>query len=163
MPPLPVSIWLIQACCTVGGADMYAPHTVTVYSTIEDSVTFEETRYITVLHGVFMDASKAANVRTSGLEGADSVNLFIPFSVRATDGVSLLEKRYVDPKEFGATADKSGIWTLRIGDFFVKGDVVEDKDQAYMEANYDDVYRITKVDKKDFGSESMRHFEVGGA
>ena len=142
---------------------MYAPHVVTVYSTIEDQVTFEETRYITVLRGVFLDASKAANVRASGLEGADSVNLFIPFSVRATDGVSLMEKTYVDPKTFEKAEDKSGIWTLQIGDFFVKGEVVEDKDFQYINATYDDVYRITKVDKKDFGSEPMRHWEVGGA
>ena len=142
---------------------MYAPHTVTVYSAIEDPVTFEVTNYITILRGVFMDAAKAANVRTSGLEGADSVNLFVPFSVRATDGVSLLEKVYVDPKEFESATDKSGLWTLRIGDFFAKGEVVEDKDFQYINANYDDVYRITKVDKKDFGSESMRHWEVGGS
>lgn len=142
---------------------MYAPHTVTVYSTIEDPVTFKETRFITVLRGVFMDAAKASNVRSSGLEGADGVNLLVPFSVRATDGVSLLDKVYVDPKEFESATDKSGLWTLRIGDFFVKGEVVEDKDFQYINLNYDDVYRITKVDKKDFGSESMRHWEVGGA
>lgn len=142
---------------------MYAPHTVTVYSAIEDHVTFEVTRHITVLHEVFMDAAKAANVRSSGLEGADSVNLFIPFSVSATDGRSLLDKVYVDPKVFEAAEDKSGLWTLRVGDFFVKGEVVEDMDFQYINQNYDDVYRITKVDKKDFGSESMCHFEVGGA
>lgn len=135
---------------------MYAPHTVTVYSPVEDPVTFEVTNHITVLRGVFMDAAKAANVRTSGLEGADSVNLFIPFGVDA-------EKTYVDPKEFEKAADKSNLWTLRVGDFFVKGEVVEDKDFQYINANYDDVYRITKVDKKDFGSKSMQHWEVGGA
>lgn len=142
---------------------MYAPHTVTVYSEIEDPVTFEVTRYTTVLRGVFMDASKASNVRASGLEGADSVNLFIPFSVHAVDGVSGREKVYASPKEYESAADKAGIWTLRIGDFFVGGNVVEDKDFQYINLNYDDVYRITKVDKKDFGSESMRHWEVGGA
>ena len=142
---------------------MYAPHTVTVYTAIEDPVTFEETRYITVLLGVFMDASKASNVRASGLEGADSVNLFIPFSVTAYDGATRQKKQYVDPKAFEAATDKSGIWTLRISDFFVKGDVVVDKDFQYINLNYDDVYRITKVDKKDFGSAAMQHFEVGGA
>lgn len=142
---------------------MYAPHTVTVYSPVEDPVTFEVTQHITVLRGVLMDASKASNVRTSGLEGADSVNLFIPFSVKAADGVSLMDKTYVNPKEFESAADKNGLWTLRIGDFFVKGEVVEDNDFQYINANYDDVYRITKVDKKDFGSESMLHWEVGGA
>ena len=136
---------------------MYAPHTVTVYSVIEDPVTFEEIRHITVLRGVFMDASKAANVRTSGLEGADSVNLFVPFSVDASG------KTYAEPKEYERAEDKSGLWTLRIGDFFVKGEVAEDRDFQYLNANYDDVYRITKVDRKDFGSESLRHFEVGGA
>lgn len=135
---------------------MYAPHTVTVYSTVEDPVTFEVTNYITVLRGVLMDAAKAANVRTSGLEGADSVNLFIPFGVDT-------EKTYADPKEFERAADKSNLWTLRVGDFFVKGEVVEDKDFQYINLNYDDVYRITKVDKKDFGSKSMQHWEVGGA
>jgi len=136
---------------------MYAPHTVTVYSPIEDFVTFEETRYITVLRGVFMDAAKASNVRTSGLEGADSVNLFVPFSVDASGKV------YADPKAFESASDKSGLWTLRVGDFFVKGEVDEDMDFQYLNSNYDDVYRITKVDKKDFGSEPMRHWEVGGA
>lgn len=137
---------------------MYAPHTITVYSSIEDQVSFEVTRHITVLRGVFMDSAKAANVRTSGLEGADSVNLFIPFDVSASDG-----KRYVDPKEFESAANKDKLWTLRVGDFFVKGEVVEDRDFQYINLNYDDVYRITKVDKKDFGSEAMRHWEVGGA
>lgn len=137
---------------------MYAPHTITVYSSIEDQVSFEVTRHITVLRGVFMDSAKASNVRTSGLEGADSVNLFVPFNVSASNG-----KRYVDPKEFERAANKEEIWTLRVGDFFVKGEVVEDKDFQYINLNYDDVYRITKVDKKDFGSEAMRHWEVGGA
>lgn len=142
---------------------MYAPHTVTVYSSIEDQVTFEVTRHITVLYGVFMDAAKAANVRSSGLEGADSVNLFVPFSVKAVDGKSLMDKTYVDPKVFEGAEDKSGLWTLRVGDFFVKGEIVEDKEFQYINLNYDDVYRITKVDKKDFGSAEMQHFEVGGA
>ena len=142
---------------------MYAPHTVTVYSSIEDQVTFEVTRYITVLHGVFMDAAKASNVRSSGLEGADSVNLFVPFSVYATDGVTQKKKHYVSPKAFEAAEGKSELWTLRVGDFFVGGNVVEDMDFQYINLNYDDVYRITKVDKKDFGSAEMQHFEVGGA
>lgn len=137
---------------------MYAPHTITVYSTIEDQVSLEVTRHITVLRGVFMDSAKASNVRTSGLEGADSVNLFVPFNVSASGG-----KRYVEPKEFESAGNKGELWTLRVGDFFVKGEVVEDKDFQYINLNYDDVYRITKVDKKDFGSEAMRHWEVGGA
>lgn len=144
------------------------PHTVTVYtvSIEEDKTTFEEirTNHITILRGVLLDASKGANVRTSGLEGADAVNLYIPFSVEAVDGATGEAKRYVPPVEFWRTEDKTKLWTLKAGldTFFVKGEVVEpDKSYEFIEAVYDDVYRVTKVDEKDFGS--LRHWEVGGA
>lgn len=150
---------------------MYTPHTVTLYYATEDPVTFTQLVNITILHGVFFDAAKAANVRTSGLEGADSVNLFIPFGVDAYDGLyaGLDEhprKKFVGPKEYEAAADKSGLWTMDVGVncFFVKGEVVEPgKSFQYINANYDDVYKVTKVDEKDFGSPAMQHWEVGGA
>lgn len=150
------------------GLSMF-PHTVTLYNVSEDQVTFERFINITILQGVFFDAAKAANVRTSGLEGADAVNLYIPFDVTAVDGVTLLEKRYVGPKEYARADGKTGIWTLDIGKqakgdcFFVKGEVVEpERDRAYINLNYDDVYVVTKVDEKDFGAADLKHWEVGG-
>ena len=78
---------------------MYAPHTVTIYNVSHetDPETFRDvaTAYITVIRGVFLEASKAVNVRQSGLEGADAVNLYIPFSAPAVDGLTGSEKRYV--------------------------------------------------------------------
>ena len=151
---------------------MYAPHTVTIYNVTQESdESFNDTQksYITVIRGVFLEASKAANVRESGLEGADAVNLYIPFSTPAVDGVTGAEKRYVGPQEFWRSADKSGLWTLSTDGnggttFFIKGNVVEpEKSEQQIEGLYDDVYKVTKVDMKDFGSVSMRHFEVGGA
>lgn len=152
---------------------MYAPHTVTIYNVTQetDAETFKDTQksYITVIRGVMLQASKAVNVRESGLEGADAVNLYIPFASPAVNGVTGQEKRYVGPQEFWRAADKSGIWTLSTDGnggttFFVKGEVVEpDKTEQMIEMLYDDVYKVTKVDMKDFGSASMRHFEVGGA
>ena len=149
------------------------PHTVTIYNVSQetDPATFKdvEKTYITVLRGVLLEASKAANVRQSGLEGADAVNLYIPFSTVAVDGVTGAEKRYVGPQEFWRATDKSGIWTLSTDGnggttFFIKGEVVEpDKTEQALEMLYDDVYKVTKVDMKDFGSQDMRHFEVGGA
>ena len=151
---------------------MYAPHTVTIYnvSQEEDKTTFEDVQksYITILRGVFLEASKAANVRQSGLEGADAVNLYIPFSTPAVDGVTGAQKRYVGPQEFWRASNKSGLWTLSTDGnggttFFVKGEVVEpEKTEQMIEMLYDDVYKVTKVDMKDFGSESMQHFFVGG-
>ena len=147
------------------------PHTVTIYNVTSeiDKTTLTEklVNHITVLHGVLLDASKAANVRTSGLEGADSVNLYIPFSVVAVDGVTCQKKQYASPMEFWRMEDKSEHWTLSVTGhggktFFVKGEVVEpDLTVEKLSLAYDGVYNVTKVDEKDFGS--LKHFQVGGA
>ena len=149
------------------------PHTVTIYNVTqeEDKTTFTSVQksYITVLRGALLEASKAANVRQSGLEGADAVNLYIPFSTPAVDGVTGAQKRYVGPQEFWRADDKSGLWTLSTDGnggttFFIKGEIVEpEKPEETIEMLYDDVYKVTKVDMKDYGSADMRHFEVGGA
>ena len=148
---------------------MYAPHTVTVYNSVKetDLTTFEEvTRlYVTVLRGVMLQASKGVNVRESGLEGADAVNLYIPFSVEAVDGTTGKPKTYTGPQAFYNAADKSGLWTLSVnGDggttFFVKGEFVIDNETVAL--SHDDCYNVTKVDEKDFGSADMQHWEVGG-
>lgn len=137
------------------------PHTVTVYITEEDPVTFEPASYITILRGVLLDATKAVNVRTSGLETADAVSLYIPFDVTAEDDTAV-PKSYAPPKEFDAAVDKTSLWTIKPSDcFFVKGEVWEpDKDFQYINLNYDGVYRVTSVDEKDFGN--LKHWEVGG-
>ncbi len=152
------------------------PHTVTVYNvSIEtDTATFEDklTNHITILQGVLLDATKAVNVRESGMEGADAVTLYIPFSVKAVDGVTRETKRYVSPLEFWRAADKAGLWTLSAGStkapevdgncFFVKGEAVEPElDVGQIEMMYDHVYDITKIDEKDFGGD-MAHWEIGG-
>nr|DAK57436.1 MAG TPA: hypothetical protein [Caudoviricetes sp.] len=151
---------------------MYAPHTVTIYNVVQgtDASTFEDKQeiHITVIRGVFLEASKAVNVRESGLVGADAVNLYIPFSSSAVDGVTGDVKRYVGPQEFWHADDRTGLWTLSTDGnggttFFIKGEVVEpNKSVEAIEMQYDDVYTVTKVDMKDFGSPDMRHFEVGG-
>lgn len=149
--------------------DTMFPHVVTVYNTqTEESADtgFEPVlrNYITILDGVYLEAAKGANVAESGLTGADAVNLYIPAGVNATDGVTGTAKKYVGPVEFWRTEDKSGLWTLSANrnTFFVKGAVVqEDWTQQKIEACYDDVYDVTKVDDKDVGGD-MAHWEVGG-
>lgn len=150
------------------------PHTITMYNveiytnlaTIEDVIV----NRITILRGVLLDASKAVNVRESGLVGADAVNLIIPFSVEAVDGVTGAKKRYVEPVQFWRADDKSGIWTMSVGNpkkhgvngscFFVKGEAVHpDLAVGAIEMMYNDVYDITSIDEKDFGG--LLHWEVG--
>lgn len=149
------------------------PHTVTLYQTetIIDSKFNETTvNYITVLEGVLLIESKAANVRATGLEGADAVNLHIPFDVKATDGITGEPKSYIPPvapegslgwDDKDKNLDKSKYWTIAIGTVFVKGRVIEPTaDRHQLELGYDGVYQATKVDKLDFGG--FPHWEVGG-
>lgn len=150
------------------------PHTITVYNVeiYTDKTTLQDTmvNHITVLKGVLVDASKAVNVRESGLEGADAVNLYIPDDVDAVDGVTGKKKQYVGSLKFWRAEDKSGIWTMSLGGakthglngscFFVKGKAVHsDLDVETIEMMYDHVYDITSIDHKDFGG--LPHFEVG--
>lgn len=148
------------------------PHTVTVYnvSTEIDKTTLAETTtsYITILRGVLLDASKAVNARTIGPEGADAVNLYIPFNVQAVDGLTGAAKTYAGPMEFDKAEDKAGLWTMSLDgegaadSFFVKGEAIEPSlTFEGIAFKYDHVYNITKVDEKDFGG--LQHWEVGGA
>lgn len=148
--------------------DMF-PHVVTLYNTEtvelpEDDFKPALTNHITVLRGVLLDASKGSNVSKSGLEGADAVNLYIPANVKAVDGITGEPKRYTGPIDFWRSDDKSDLWTLSVGRncFFVKGEAVHpDWTLQTIEAAYDGVYDVTKVDFKDYG-EDMSHWEVGG-
>lgn len=149
---------------------MYAPHTVTIYNIVQeiDPTTLDEAEkvYTTILRGVMLQASKAVNVRESGLESADAVNLYIPFSVEAVDGKTGAAKAYAKPQEFAKAADRSGLWTLSYNGnggetVFVKGEFISDNMTVVQ--YHDDCYKVTKVDAMDYGSPNMQHWEVGGA
>jgi hypothetical protein len=149
---------------------MYAPHTVTIYNVVQetDPATLDEVEkvYTTILRGVMLQASKGVNVRESGLESADAVNLYIPFSVEAVDGKTGAAKAYAKPQEFAKAADRSGLWTLSYNGnggetVFVKGEFISDNMTVVQ--YHDDCYNVTKVDAMDYGSPDMQHWEVGGA
>ena len=151
---------------------MYAPHTITVYNIVRetDQDTMEDmvTNYLTILRGVMLQASKAVNVRRTGLESADVVDLYIPFTTPAV-GADGADKRFATPLEFAAASDKTGIWTLSANGkgcttLFVKGEVIEPRMTAQqLEAAYDGCYKVTKVDELDYGGSEMMHWHVGGA
>lgn len=142
---------------------MYTPHTVTLVNSIEGE-NYAMQYNATVLHGVMLQASKRTNVNKSGLSDADSVTLFIPFTVDSGG------KEFKKPKEYANLPDKTNAWTLKPGGdssavecFFIKGDVMADG-VSYAQALdlFDDVYRVTSVDIRDFGSATMQHWQVGG-
>lgn len=147
------------------------PHTVTVYNKVEDETTGAAIYNITILRGVFLDISKGANVMKSGLVSADSATLYIPMSIKAINADTGEEQTFVNQKEYERLAQsmRHGYWTLRPGGssssvdcFFVKGELTENTSFSDLKNRYDDVYDVSTVDTKDFGSKSMWHWEVGG-
>lgn len=145
------------------------PHTVTVYNLLEDIETGMPSYNITILRGVFLDISKGTNVMRSGLENADAATLYIPMSIKAVNGLTGQEQQFIGTKEYERLEDTSGFWTLRTSGsgsnvpcFFVKGEIVEKSSFSYINNRYDDVYNITSVDTRDFGSKNLWHWEVGG-
>lgn len=148
---------------------MYTPHTVTVYNASENVDTLKNEYNITILRGVFLSISKGANVLRSGLENADAATLFVPFDVDARNALTGEKQTYIGPKEYERLNEKAGYWTLRSGGtssakdcFFVKGEVVSGLDFQDINANFDDVYRVSSVDPRDFGSKAVQHWEVSG-
>lgn len=130
---------------------MYTNANITLYNKYYDATTRLDKWKRTQIKGVFWDNCKGANVKKSGMEAADSVVVFILLSVSG----------YVDPKSYTGA---EGTWTLKPGDKICKGLIDQDFTKITdLEKAYDDVHDITKVDKKDFGSANMRHWEVGGA
>lgn len=147
---------------------MYTPHTVTIYNVSENPDTLEQEYNVTFLRGVFLDRRQAINIEKSGLQDADAATLFIPFSVEAIDAETESPKEYIGPKAYRQLSDVTGYWTLEPGGvssgadtFFVKGEVLSYEGYGKMREQYDDVYDITTVDMRDFGSEDMQHWQVG--
>ena len=119
------------------------------YTDEEKNVIFKKH----LIDNVFWDDSKGIN-RNLGYENADDVNVFIPKSQNDMNG-------YVEPKKYKGL---SNTWTLENGDFIVKGNTSESEVLSIKELvkKYDNVFTISLVDDKDFGSESMHHFEIRG-
>ncbi len=147
---------------------MYTPHAVTIYNVSENPDTLKLEYNVTFLRGVFLDRRQAANIEKSGLRDADAATLFIPFTVEAVDAVTGAPKQYIGPKAYRQLEDVSGYWTLEGGgmssgedSFFINGEVLNYNGYAKMRELYDDVFDITTIDTRDFGSPDMQHWQVG--
>lgn len=105
-----------------------------------------------IIDNVFWDDAKSFN-QTIGQDNTDEVNIYIPKNKNDMT-------HYVKPKQY--TGLKSE-WTLNEGDFIVRG-IIEESEVSKIKdlSKYDDVFTITLVDDKDFGSSNMQHFEIKG-
>ena len=102
-----------------------------------------------LIDNVFWDDSKGVNLN-KGYDKADAVNVYIP-----KDKNDMSE--YVNPKQYDGSS-----WTLNNGDLIVKGEVTETEVSGIKELSSYEVFTITMVDNKDFGSSNMQHFEIRG-
>ena len=102
-----------------------------------------------IIDNVFWDDSKGVNL-SRGYDEADNVNVYIP---KNKNDMS----EYVKPKQYNGIG-----WTLKNGDFIIKGLVTETQVSGIKDLSNYEVFTITMVDDKDFGSENMHHFEIRG-
>ena len=150
---------------------MFAPHTVTLYNAAKTPHTF----VITLLEGVFLDAGlgkstlgKKAQLLTTGLSIHEDAALFIPFDCKAVNALTGQPQQFIAPKIFNSLDDPSGAWTVGLrgqgtGCFFVKGSVIfPDSDFHALCQHCDDVFRVSSVLVRDFGSRCLHHWKVGG-
>ena len=119
------------------------------YTDSEKNVIFKKHE----IENAFWDDSKGVNLN-KGYENADDVNVYIPKDKNDMSG-------YTEPKFYIGLNDT---WTLNNGDFIVKGQTFENQVSSIKELKekYNDVFTITLVDDKDFGSKNMHHFEIRG-
>jgi len=73
---------------------------------------------------------------------------------------------YLKPRVWQALSNKTGKWTLQIGDVIVKGLISNELATGgftltSLKNTYDDVLVITSVDTRDFGSANMQHWMIG--
>ena len=133
--------------------------TVTLFNRSFNAETEEETYYPTLLEGVDLVETKGANVSKSGMDSADAAKLFV-----CIDDVN---KTYMEPRAWDALTEdekKNYITFHSTEDFFVKGDqtavdLPETDAYEWMRNNFDDVYKVTNIDKYE---DILPHFEIGG-
>ena len=133
--------------------------TVTLFNRSFNAETEEETYYPTLLEGVDLVETKGANVSKSGMNSADAAKLFVC--------IGDVNKTYMEPKAWDALTEdekKNYITFHSTEDFFVKGeqaavDLPETDAYEWMRNNFDDVYKVTNIDKYE---DILPHFEVGG-
>lgn len=132
---------------------------VTLFNRSFNAETEEEIYYPILLEGVDLVETKGANVSKSGMDSADAAKLFV-----CIDDVN---KTYMEPKAWDALTEdekKNYITFHSTEDFFVKGDqtavdLPETDAYEWMRNNFDDVYKVTNIDKYE---DILPHFEIGG-
>ena len=132
---------------------------LTIYNRYIDAATRSEKWSRSQVKGVAWENRRAATkLATGGTVKDNNATIYIP---KARDAY------YLDPREWDALADKSGYWTLRDGDYILRGLASDELSASFtpsdLKAKYNDVMRISSVDLYDNGSRNLQHWRVGAA
>ena len=142
---------MVNTFYTVGFDNMMTNTSMTVFNKYTEPFTKDVSYKKHLIKQVFWDDSLGINLNT-GYENADKVNVYIPFDKNEDD-----LKEYIAPKHYNGIG-----WTLQNGDFIIKGDVDIQEVSGIKDLSSYEVLEITVIDKKDFGSYNMQHFEIRG-
>lgn len=113
---------------------------ITIYHKHIDQTTRLDTYTRYVVYGALWEECKAVNLANNGLADADSLRVYIPYA-------------HMNGAEISA------------GDVIVRGICEKDISTDYSLAKLQKEYKsslVTAVDKKDYGSPALWHYEIGG-
>lgn len=132
---------------------------LTIYNKYVSASTKKEAYQLTHLSCAEWEDRKAVNLLRSGGDVlANQASIFIPFTIAEYS-------TYKKPLAWDALSSKTGFWTLRVGDYIVKGtvsDVIQTGFTIVSLINkYDNVLMVTTVDTMDMGSFSLQHWKIG--
>ena len=121
--------------------------TVTLYNTYEQDFTSRPIPKL--LKGVHIELTEGSVAAAEGDRAIDRLFIVIPFNG--------LKTGFTPSYEYEAAEDKTGLWTLKNGDYVTVGDTGAAESHAALAARTR-VFRIAEVKTLDFGS--LPHWEV---
>lgn len=138
---------------------MKLPHKVTLFNHFEDIQTGRTYYLVTIIDGVLFRLLQAEHKTTQGKINGNNAKLFIPITAQTQN------KTYISPAEFKKnTAEENAThFTFSPEDFFVLGEHSEYVGTYVKTADVEEdneTYRINMAEFLDFGSISLKHWEI---
>ena len=129
---------------------------ITIFNKVTDTKTRNEKLFKTLIpSALFIEKeSTVKSVSAVGMDSSDDVKIYITNA--SIKGATKSFKRSKD------VSDINTQFTIQRGSIIVRGHIYHDVESvAELEKNMDSVYVVTTVIYHDYGSENLRHIEIG--
>lgn len=129
---------------------------ITIFNKVTDTKTRNEKLFKTLIpSALFIEKeSTIKSVSAVGMDSSDDVKIYITNA--SIKGATKSFKRSKD------VSDINTQFTIQRGSIIVRGHIYHDVESvAELEKNMDSVYVVTTVIHHDYGSENLRHIEIG--